>query len=78
VKPLDLAVAFDRNELGPYLSQPLHTTLPEELPPTVSQMPSAPEAPLVSVITAHGLFDEQTQQGQDGSTVITLTPQPPQ
>jgi hypothetical protein len=78
LKPLDLAVAFDRAELGPYLSAPLHTTLPEVLPPSVAQMPSAAEAPLVSVITAHGLFDEETQQGQDGSTVITLNPQPPQ
>lgn len=78
IKPLDLAVAFDRPELAPYLSQPLRTTLPEELPPSVSEMSSAPEATLVSVITAHGLFDERTQQGQDGSTVITLSPLPPQ
>jgi hypothetical protein len=78
VRPVDLAVAFDRTELGPYLAQPLRTTLPEELPPTVAQMPSVPEAPLVSVLAAHGLFNEQTQQGQDGSTVMTLSPQPPQ
>lgn len=78
LKRLDLAVAFERNELNAYLSQPLRSTLPEELPPTVAQMSTAAEAPLVSVITAHGLFDETTQQGQDGSTVITLSPQPPQ
>ena len=78
VKPVDLAVAFDRTELTPYLSQPLRTTLPEQIPPSVSQMPSAPEAPVVSVITAHGLFSEKTQQGQDGSTLVSLSPMAPQ
>jgi hypothetical protein len=78
VKALDMAIAFDRSELAPWLSHPLRTTLPEGLPPTVSQMQSAPEAELVSVITAHGLFAEQTEQSQDGSTVITLSPLPPQ
>jgi hypothetical protein len=41
-------------------------------------MASAPEAELVSVITAHGLFAEQTEQAQDGSKVLVLTPQAPQ
>ena len=41
-------------------------------------MQSAPEAELVSVITAHGLFQEKTEQGQDGSSVIVLSPMPPQ
>jgi hypothetical protein len=77
-KPLDIALAFDRAELGPWLSHPLHTTLPEQLPPTVSEMTNAPEAELVSVITAHGLFSEQTEQSQAGSTVIALSPLPPQ
>ena len=78
IRPLDLAVAFDRAELSPYLNQPLRSTLPEVLPPSVGEMPTAAEAPLVSVITAHGMFDENTQQGQDGSTVLTLSPLPPQ
>jgi hypothetical protein len=77
-KPLDGALAFDRSELGPWLSRPLRSTLPETLPPTVSQMQSAPEAELISIITAHGLFAEKTEQGQDGSTVILLSPLPPQ
>ena len=77
-KPLDLALAFDRGELAPWLGRPLRNTLPEALPPTVSQMASAPEAELVSVITAHGLFSEKTAQAQDGSTVITLSPLQPQ
>jgi hypothetical protein len=78
VKPVNLAVAFDRPELRAYLSQPLRATLPEPIPPSASQMPTASEAPLVSVITAHGLFSEKTQQGQDGSTVMTLSPMAPQ
>jgi hypothetical protein len=77
-KPLDVALAFDRSELQPWLSRPLHTTLPETLPPTVSEMQNAPEAELVSIITAHGLFSERTEQAQDGSTVIVLSPLPPQ
>jgi hypothetical protein len=78
VRPLDLAVVFERAELSPWLAKPLRDTLPEELPPSVSQMPSAPEAELVSVITAHGLFSETTASAQDGSTVITLSPLAPQ
>ena len=77
-KPLDAALAFDRSELQPWLSRPLRSTLPEPLPPTVSQIQSAPEAELISIITAHGLFSEHTEQGQDGSTVIVLSPLPPQ
>lgn len=77
-KSLDIALAFDRSELTPWLGHPLRATLPEELPPTVSQMPNAPEAELVSIITAHGLFSEQTEQSQAGSTVMTLSPMPPQ
>jgi hypothetical protein len=77
-KPLNVALAFDRSELSPWLSHPLRATLPEALPPTVAQIQSAPEAELISIITAHGLFSEKTEQGQDGSTVIVLSPLPPQ
>ena len=77
-KPLNVALAFARSELQPWLSRPLRNTLPETLPPSVSQMQSAPEAELISIITAHGLFAEHTEQGQDGSTVIVLSPLPPQ
>ena len=77
-KSLDLALAFDRAELAPWLGKPLRTTLPETLPPSVAQMANAPEAELVSVITARGLFAEKTASAQDGSTVISLTPLQPQ
>jgi hypothetical protein len=77
-KPLDVALAFDRSELQPWLNHPLRNTLPEALPPTVSQIQGAPEAELISIITAHGLFSERTEQGQDGSTLIVLSPLPPQ
>ena len=36
------------------------------------------EAELVSLITAHGIFQEHVEQGQDGSSVVVLTPLPPQ
>lgn len=74
---VDLALAFDHSELQPWLDHALRTTLPEALPPTVSQMDSAPEAELVSIITAHGLFQEHQEQAQDGSSVLVLSPQPP-
>jgi hypothetical protein len=78
VKPVSLALAFDRKELQPWLDHPLRDTLPEELPPPVTDISNAPEAELVSVITAHGLFQERTQQGQDGSSLVVLSPMPPQ
>jgi hypothetical protein len=71
-KPLNLAVAFGRRELAPWLSLPLRDALPESLPPTPSKMPHAPEAELVNVLTAHGMFSESTATAQDGSTIITL------
>jgi hypothetical protein len=77
-KPVDLALAFDRKELQPWLDRPLRETLPEQLPPSVQGMASAPEAELVSVITAHGLFTEHTEQAQDGSNLLVLSPQSPQ
>ncbi len=78
VTPVNLAVAFDQSELQPWLDRPLRQTLPEALPPTVSQMPNAPEAELVSILTAHGLFSEHSEQAQDGANVIVLQPQSPQ
>jgi hypothetical protein len=77
-KPLNIALAFDHKELQPWLDRPLRETLPEPLPPTVSQMSNAPEAELVSVITAHGLFREHTEQAQNGSNLLVLNPLPPQ
>ena len=77
-KPLDMAVLFVRQELAPLLSSPLSATLPEQFPPTVSQMGAAPEAGLVDQVTARGLFSEQLQQAQDGSNLIVLDSLPPQ
>jgi hypothetical protein len=76
--PIDLAVVFQRAELQPYLSRPLRETLPEPLPPTVSDMPSAREAELVSVLTGEALFQQQLIQAQDGSNVLVLSSVPPQ
>lgn len=76
--PVDLAVVFQKQGLQRFLSQPLRDTLPEQLPPTVSEMSSAPEAELVSVITGQALFTQQLIQDQDGSSVLELNPAPPQ
>jgi hypothetical protein len=75
---VNLAVAFDQAELQPLLDRPLRYTLPEEFPPAVSKMAHAPEAEEVSIITAQGLFQEHTEQAQDGSSVILLDPTAPQ
>jgi len=72
-KSLTIAVAFARGELEPWLQRPLRTTLPESIPPTVSQMPKAPEAELVSLLTSHGMYSATTSAAQDGSTLITLS-----
>jgi len=77
-KPIDMAVLFVRSQLGPLLRHPLDETLPEVQPPTVAEMPSAREAQLVSEVTAPGLYSEQLQQAQDGSSLIVLQPLPPQ
>lgn len=77
-KPVDLALLFVHSELKPWLDQPLSNTLPEELPPTVQEMASAPEAGLVDQITARGLFTQKLVQAQDGSDLIVLDPLPPQ
>lgn len=75
---IDLAVLFSRQELQPLLNEPLAASLPEEVPPTVAQMASAPEAGLVEQVTARGLFSESLQQAQDGSSLIVLNPLPAQ
>ncbi len=75
---IDVAVLFQRAALQHYLDQPLRFTLPESLPPTVTQMPLAPEAELVSVLTGQTLFQQSTVQTQDGSSVMVLNPLPPQ
>jgi hypothetical protein len=77
-KPVDIAVLFVRPELQPWLTQPLTATLPEQFPPSVAEMASAPEAGVVDEITARGLFSEKTVQAQDGSNLIELDPLPPQ
>jgi hypothetical protein len=76
--PIDLAVVFQRNSLGRFLSAPLRAALPEDLPPTVTQMSGAPEAELVSVVTGQALFTQQLVKAQDGSSVLVLNPVPPQ
>jgi hypothetical protein len=75
---VNLAVVFQRQSLKHFLDRPLRMTLPGDLPPTVAQMPNAPEAELVSVITGQVLFSQRLIQSQDGSSVLVLDPQPAQ
>jgi hypothetical protein len=75
---IEMAVVLQRAALSRELNQPLRDTLPEQLPPTVTQMSAAPEAELVSVITGQTLFQQRTVQSQDGSQVLVLDPLPPQ
>jgi hypothetical protein len=80
-KPVDIALLFVRDELKPFLSQPLHDTFPEQFPPTVPQLSlwrQTAEAGLVDQVTARGLFSEKLVQAQDGSNLIVLNPLPPQ
>lgn len=77
-KTVELAVVFQRQSLQHFLQEPLRDTLPESLPPSISQISAAPEAELVSVITGQALFDQQLVQSQDGGNVLVLNPQPPQ
>ena len=76
--PLDIAVVFQRQDLKHFLDKPIRLTMPEQLPPTVTQMSNAPEAELVSVVTGQALFREQSVQAQDGSNVLVLDPLPSQ
>jgi hypothetical protein len=76
-KPVNIALLFLHDELKPWLSQPLDQTLPEQFPPTVSEVRAAPEAGLVEQITARGMFSEQIEQAQDGSNLVVLTPLAP-
>ena len=81
VKPVDIAVLFQRQELQPLLARPLTATFPEPFPPSVPQLSewrNTEEAGLVDQITAHGLFSERLVQAQDGSNLIVLNPLPPQ
>jgi hypothetical protein len=73
-----MAVAFQRRSLEPFLNRTLRQTLPEEVPPTPTTIAGAPEAELVSVVTAQALFKQQVIQAQDGSNVLVLDPLPPQ
>ncbi len=75
---LFVAVAFQKRSLQQFLDRPLRETLPEEVPPTTTTISKAPEAELVSVVTAQALFKQQTIRAQDGSNVLVLDPLPPQ
>jgi hypothetical protein len=61
-KPVNIAVLFSRQELSFLLKQRLDAALPEQAPPVVSQINTAPEAGLVAQVTANGLFSSRVDQ----------------
>jgi hypothetical protein len=76
-RPVTIAVLFVRQELQPWLEQPLATTL-NQFPPALSELTlwrQTTEAGLVDEITGHGLFAEKVEQAQDGSKLLVLTQQ---
>jgi hypothetical protein len=78
--PETLAVLFEKSELQPLLDHPLSAALPNQYPPSISELPTwaeTEEAALVAQVTANGLFSERTANAQDGSHLIELDPQPP-
>jgi len=80
-QPVDLALLFLRDELKPWLDQPISDTFPEQFPPTVPELSlwkQTPEAALVAQITERGLFSEHISSTQDGTNLIVLDPEPPQ
>jgi hypothetical protein len=80
-QPVHLALLFLRDELKPFLDQPLRATLPLEYPPSVPQVPQwrdTQEAALVEQVTARGMFSERLSQTQDGANLLVLTPLAPQ
>jgi hypothetical protein len=79
-KPVHLAVLFEHQELQPFLDQPLAATYQEQYPPLLSQMAiwkQTTEAALVDQITARGMFAEQIEHEQDGSSLMILNQVPP-
>jgi hypothetical protein len=78
--PVTVAVLFVRDELTPWLDQPLGQTL-QQFPPSTAQLPAwrqTQEAGLVDQITARGLFSEKIESAQDGSNLLVLNSLPPQ
>ncbi|HET9719940.1 MAG TPA: hypothetical protein VFP55_07690 [Solirubrobacteraceae bacterium] len=79
-QPVTVAVVFLRQELQPWLNQPLSSTL-SQYPPLVSELPlwqKTSEAGLVDQITARGLFSEQIESQQTGGNLLVLNQLPPQ
>lgn len=79
--PVAYALLFLHDELNPWLSQPISSTLPLEFPPMVSELKlwrQTTEAALVAQITERGLFSERLTSTQDGASLIVLDAIPPQ
>jgi hypothetical protein len=78
--PVTVAVLFVRDELTPWLSQPLGQTL-QQFPPSTAELGAwrqTQEAGLVDQITARGLFSEKIETAQGASNLLVLNSLPPQ
>lgn len=67
------ALLFQKKDYEPQLSEPLSSTLPEEVP-SIGQMPNAPEASAVDTLTGPAMFLVSIVQGQDASAYLVLDP----
>jgi hypothetical protein len=79
-QPTTVACLFVKQELQPWLTQPLTAAL-QPFPPPVAELPlwsRTEEAGLVDEITGHGLFSEKIEQAQDGSSLLVLNQLPTQ
>jgi hypothetical protein len=77
--PVTVAVLFVKQELQPWLDEPLSDTL-AEFPPAVSELPvwvKTEEAGLVDQVTERGLYSEKIASQQDGSDLLVLSSLPP-
>jgi hypothetical protein len=67
------ALLFQRKDYEAQLSQPLASTLPEQVP-TIAEMPRAPEASEVDTLTGPNMFLVSIVEGQDASAYLVLDP----
>ncbi len=79
-KPVTVAVVFRREELQPWLNQPLSSTLsPIQLATSeLALWQKTQEAGLVDEITAETLFSEQIEAEQTGGSLLVLNQLPAQ
>jgi hypothetical protein len=76
---VNAAVLFVKDELKPWLSEPLGATLSSYPPavPQLNQWHNTEEAALVDQLTAHALFTSKVETDQAGDSLLVLNQAPP-